>query len=306
MIKSEKRMLRLFLFPIVVFYLVIYLYPTLRAFFMTMFVIPGVSAPFELWSFAGLKNFREVFSSPLFRTSFSNMVKILVYGGLGNFVIALFFSYLLSKRVRFGKFLKAAIYLPNVITPVAMVVVWVHYVFNNQFGLLKNVFSFLGLDALAAIPWTSAQFSFASMLIAFCFGGIGYYMVTIMAAMEKVPRELYESFELEGAGEWKIYTRLTLPLIRDTLKTAVIFWNLGCINFFLWSRVFSVNPLDPTTLTPANYMYGLIFGANIGGNSMASNLNVGLGAVVGVVLCLCAVMVFLVCDLLFGKEKYEY
>lgn len=304
--KSERRMLFIFLTPIVVSYLAVYLYPTLRTFYMTMFKIAGVSAPASQWEFVGFGNFQEVFKSPLFRRSFANIMLILFIGGFFTFLISILFAYLLRGGMKGSRFWKAVIYLPNVITPVAMVTMWTQYAFNNKFGLLNTVFNFLGLESLAEIPWTSSKYAFWAMLIAYTFGGIGYYMVMFMASMDKVPQEIYECASIEGANAAQSFFKITLPLIKDNLKTATLFWSLGSINFFIWSRVFSINNADPTTLSPANYMYGLIFGSGVAGNVQVASINVGTGAVVGVVLCACAIIVYILCELLYGKEKYEY
>ena len=197
------------------------------------------------------------------------------------------------------------IYLPTVITPVAMITVWTQYAYNSRYGLLKTVFEALGLDGLAAIPWTSTQYAFWSMLIAFCFCSIGGNLLVYMAAMKKIPDDLFEAAFMDGATEGKIFFRITLPLIADNVKTQFTFWTIGCIGFFLWSRVFSVVPSDPTTITPASYMYDQIFGTSISSNAVASGTNVGMGAAIGVVLCLITVAAMALINLIFPKEKYE-
>lgn len=103
----------------------------------------------------------------------------------------------------------------------------------------------------------------------------------------------------------KDFFRITLPLIADNVKTQFTFWTIGCIGFFLWSRVFSVVPSDPTTITPASYMYDQIFGTSISSNAVASGTNVGMGAAIGVVLCLITVAAMALINLIFPKEKYE-
>ncbi len=149
-----------------------------------------------------------------------------------------------------GNLWRNLIYLPTVITPVAMITVWTQYAYNSRYGLLKTVFEALGLDGLAAIPWTSTQYAFWSMLIAFCFCSIGGNLLVYMAAHEKIPDDLFEAAFMDGATEGKIFFRITLPLIADNVKTQFTFWTIGCIGFFLWSRVFSVVPSDPRPSRP--------------------------------------------------------
>lgn len=303
---GERRMIGGFVLPIVVVYLLIFLYPTVRTVYMSFFKLKNLAAPMDSWEFVGLENYIGLFKNGLILQGFSNVIKIAFLGGFGTFLIALFFAVVLSGKVRGKKVLRAIVYLPNLITPVAMVTMWTQYIYNNEYGLLHSVFNALGLKQLAAIPWTSAEWAFRSMLIAFCFGSVGYYMVIYMSAMEKIPQDLYDYAGMEGAGKLHMFWRITMPLLKDTTKTAITFWGIGAINFFLWSRVFSTNPVEPSTIVPANYMFAMVFGGSSSGSSNASMLNVGGGCAVGVLLTLCVIAVFAVVSFLLGNEKYEY
>lgn len=303
--KGEKKMIGLFVLPVVLVYLVIFLYPTLRTLYMSFFKMQNLASPTESWEFVGIQNYVDLFSSPLFQKSFMNIIKIAFIGGVAVFVVALFFAVILNGKVKGKKQLRAIVYLPNLITPVALVAMWTQYIFNNEYGLLHSIFSFFGLEKLANIPWTSPQLSFASMMIAFCFGSVGYYMIIYMSAMEQIPIDYYEYGSLEGATKFQMFWKITMPLLKETTKTAVIFWGIGAINFFLWSRVFSANPLEPATIAPANYMFSMVFGGS-GTGSGSNMLNVGGGCAVGVLLTICVVIVFAVVNLVCGNEKYEY
>lgn len=297
-------MIVLFMAPVVLIYMIFFMYPSIRTLHMSFFEVQNLASPVNSWEFVGLKNYGDLMHNPLFIISYKNIFTILFVGGLAVFIIAFLFSVIIQK-MKTKKFFKAAIYLPNVITPVALVVMWTQYVFNNRFGFLKNFFDFFGLKKLAEIPWTSPDMAFTSMLIAFCFGSVGYYMVIITAAMDKIPQSFYECADLEGAGEFCKFRKITLPLIKDVLRTALTFWCLGAINFFLWSRVFSVSETDPKTLSPANLMFGMIFGGSKT-QQVAEHINVGMGAAIGVTLCVCVILAFVVLNHLISKEKYEY
>jgi multiple sugar transport system permease protein/N-acetylglucosamine transport system permease protein len=303
--KGLRRMYIAFLSPVVIAFLVAYLYPVLRTVQMSFFKVSDISAARETWEFVGLFNYMDLFSRQLFRVSFRNMILIFLVGGIFVFSISLFFAWVLHKGMFMSNFWRNVIYLPTVITPVAMITVWTQYVYNNRYGLLKTIFDALGLEKVANIPWTSTQYAFWSMLIAFVFCSIGGNLLVYMAAMKKVPEELYEAAFIDGATEGKAFFKITLPLIMDNIKTQVTFWVIGCIGFFLWSRVFSVVPSDPTTITPASYMYDQIFGTSISANAVAGSTNVGMGAAIGVVLCIVTVIALAVINAAFPKEKYE-
>jgi ABC-type sugar transport system permease subunit len=302
--KGERRMIYAFILPIVVVYLVFYLYPTIRTVYMSLFETSTLSSPASTWKFVGLNNYSLLFRNNLFMTSYKNILVILVVGGMAVFSISLFFATVMQGKFRGKSFFKAVIYLPNIITPIALAVMWTQYIFSNNFGLLRKIFTFLGMDKLASIPWTSQSYSFWAMLIAFCFGSIGYYMIIYMAAMEQIPQDYYECAALEGAKKCKIFFKITLPLLKETTKTALIFWAGGSINFFLWSRVFSANVLNKSTLVPTSYMFTLAFGTSHA--SGTGSLQVGAATAIGVILTLSIFLVYIIVYLVFGNEKYEY
>lgn len=303
--KGERKMIFMFIAPVVLVYLVIFFYPTIRTGYMSFFELTSLSSSSDTWKFVDIKNYLGLLSNPLFVVSFQNMLKILIIGGIAVFSISLYFANVMVGKFKGKKFWRAMIYLPNIITPIALIAMWTQYIFNNQFGLLKSIFTFLHLDKLAAIPWTSGEMSFWSMLIAFCFGSVGYYMVLFMAAMNQIPVDYYEYANIAGANRRQTFFRITLPLLRDTMKTALTFWSVGAINFFLWARVFSSNPRDVSTIVPASYMFSVVFG-NSGASSANNALQVGTGAAIGVVITLCVILVYVIVNLVTGKEKYEY
>lgn len=303
--KQEKRMLFQFVSPIVLIFLAFFIYPTIRTFYMSFFKMGSLSMARSEWEFVGLQNYADLFKNPLFIKSFGNVLKIGLIGGVAVFIIALFFAVTLSSHFKGSKLLRAIVYLPNIITPVALVTMWNQYIYNSDYGLLHKFFQVLHLDKLASIPWTSAEWSFPAMMIAFCFGSVGYYMIIFLSAMDRIPNDYYDYAALEGAGKFYTFWHITLPLLKDTTRTAVTFWAMGAINFFLWSRVFNINPLAPETMVPANLMYNMVFGGGVSGSTV-SKMNVGGGCAVGVMLCLAIVIVFALINFLGNDEHYEY
>lgn len=293
-----------FVTPIVIIFFLFFVYPTLRTIYMSFFSMNSLSQSASEWQFVGIDNYKNLFKNPLFVKSYANIIKIGVIGGIATFVIALFFAVTLSSKFKGRKVLRAIVYLPNIITPVALVTMWNQYIFNNEYGLFHQLFSFLGLEKLAAIPWTSAEWSFRSMMIAYCFGSVGYYMIIYLSAMEKIPEDYYDYAALEGASKFYIFRKITMPLLRDTTRTTVTFWTISSINFFLWSRVFNVNPLAPETMVPANLMFNMVFGST--GGTAEVKLNVGGGCAVGVLLCLSVMIFFALINFIGNKERYEY
>ncbi|MCD6123420.1 MAG: sugar ABC transporter permease [Spirochaetales bacterium] len=304
--KLRNSIIVVFLGPAVVFYLLIFLYPSIRTLIMSFFYVKTVTASMAKWSFVGLKNYRIIFQSKMFIHSLSNIFYIWFYGGLGVFFAALLYAVILTSGVKGKSFFRDILYLPNVITAVALATMWIHFAFNNQYGLFKIIFQTLGLKQLAEFQWTAPEHELFSMTVAYSFGCVGYYVLIFMAGIEKIPTDFYEAATIEGAGIFKKFTSITLPLLIGVMKTAVVLWSIAAVTFFLWSMMFS--PYDPEmgTITPMVYMYNTTFGRNV----IVTNpelVNAGLGAAVGVVMTIIIVIVFLAVDrLLPDQEEIKY
>jgi multiple sugar transport system permease protein len=300
--KKSKSMMIIFLTPAVLSYLVIFLYPSIRTAFMSLFKVENITDAVSSWEFVGFGNYLGLTESSLFLQSMKNLLSIWFLGGIIVFILALLFSVILTSGVKYKSFYRAVIYLPNVVSAVAMGTMWMQYVFSSRYGLLKETFEALGLETLAAIQWTSPDMIFISLLIAYSFGMVGYYMLIFMAAMENIPVSFYEAATLAGANVFQKFYYITLPLLKDVFRTNIVLWTISSVAFFIWSQVFSpLNP-EPGTVTPMVYMYQMVFGNNM----VVTDRNVGAGAAVGVILTVIVVVMFVITSKIFKGEEYEY
>ncbi len=300
--KKSKLMMIVFLTPAVLSYMVIFLYPSIRTSFMSLFRVENVTDAMSKWQYVGLDNYQALKESSLFVQSMKNLVNIWFWGGVIVFTLAIVFSVILTSGVKFKSFYRAIIYLPNVVSAVAMGTMWMQYVYSSRYGLFKEVFESIGLDKMAAIQWTSPDMIFISLLIAYCFGMVGYYMLIFMAAMENIPISFYEAATLAGANVFQKFYYITLPLLKDVFRTNIVLWTISSVAFFIWSQVFSpLNP-EPGTVTPMVYMYQMVFGNNM----VVTDRNVGAGAAVGVILTVIVVVMFVITTRLLKDEEYEY
>ena len=302
--KSKRKFIMVCIAPALISFLIFFLYPVLRTFLISFYKVKGIADGMSLWEYTGFGNYIYLKDSPLFIQSFINMFKIWFIGGIITIFFAMLFAVILTSGVRFKVFWRSLIYLPNTISAVALATMWTQYVYNNQdFGLFKSVFRALGIHVLADIQWTSPQYIFISMLIAFCFGSVGYYMLILLAGMEGIPKELYEASKLDGASLFVQFTKITLPLIRNVFRICIVLWTISVINFFVWAQMFSPWP-DPNTITPVYYMYSVVFG--VGTEAIPTNVNVGMGAGVGVILTIVVVVLYGVVNLVIRERKLEY
>lgn len=300
--KKNKMMIFVFITPALLSFLIMYLYPVLRTIAMSFFKVENITTPVSEWSFTWFNNFINIWSSSVFRTSIFNMLKIWLIGGIIVLSISLLFAFILTSGVRAKKFIRAAIYLPNIISAIALATMWTQFVFSQKYGLIKSVFEFFGMENAANINWLSSEMKFTSMMIAFCFGSVGYYMLIFLSGIERIPGDLYEAATIDGANKVKSFFSITIPLLKGIFKTNLIFWSINTIGFFVWSKMFSPLISENATITPLVYMFDIIFGTK--GNDTPRDS--GGGAALGVTLTLFVLLTFFIMNKLIKDDDLEF
>lgn len=300
-VKKSKTMIVAFLAPALIIFFTIFVYPIFRTVFMSFFYVENITSAVREWRFVGFENFVSLVNTQLFRIAMYNLFRIWAVGGLVVLSIALLFAVILNSGIRFKKFFRAVIYLPNIVSAVALATMWLQFVYNPRFGLLTTVFSKLGLQSLADFQWTEAGAKFWALLFAYCFGMVGYHMLIFSSGIEKIPAEYYEASSIDGAGIIRQFRHVTMPLLRGVLKTNITMWSITSVGFFVWSQLFSIVTADTQTITPMVYLYLQVFGA---GNTITER-NAGLGAAVGVLMGICVVLVFFLTNRVVKEPEIE-
>ncbi len=296
--KKNKTLIFLFTAPTVICLLLMYVYPVLRTMVMSFFRVEDLTAGLDKWSFNGMDNYIKIFHNAGFITSLKNFLAIWIVGGVITLSLAMLMAVILTSGIRFQGFFRAAIYLPNVVSAVALATMWVQYIFNYDYGLLNQLVTLLGFDK---IRWLGTDAKLWAMIAAYIYGSIGYYMLIYISGIEGIPAELYESATIDGASKSRQFFRITLPLLKGIIKTTITFWTINAATFYLWSKLFSPVQTEGATIVPVVYLYDTVFG----GKGVV-NRDAGAGAAVGVVLTLIIIAVYLVTERLLRSSDLEY
>lgn len=284
-----------FLVPALIFFFATFVYPIIRTVIMSFYKIENITSSMGEWTFSGIDNYVKLINTPLFITSLTNLLKIWLFGGIIVMSLALLFAVILTSGIRFKKFFRAVIYLPNVVSAVALAVMWQQFVYSNQYGLLKPIADALGFQ------WLDTDHLFLSLLIAYCFGMVGYHMLIFLSGIESIGSQYYEASTIDGANKIRQFTHITLPLLKGCFKTNITMWSISSAGFFLWSQLFSMVTTNTSVITPMVYLYMQTFGA---GNTVTER-NAGLGAAIGIILALFVVIVFTLVNKLLKNDDLE-
>ncbi len=299
--RSRQRTLFIFLAPAVVLFISTFAYPLIRTIYLSFFRAPDLAA--TQLTFRGLKQYKELIHTPLFKIAFKNIFIIWSLGGVTLFALVFLFAILLTSGIRGKKFFRAIIYLPNLIPAVAIVALWTQYIYHPRFGFVKAFFERLGLEQLARVQWNSADYLFWGMLIAYIWGGVGWTLIIVLAGIERIPNELYEVAWIEGASTFCQFRRITLPLLRDVIRITFIFWSIGQINLFTFPKLWTPVVPQRGTYTPAVYLFQITFG---GRNEITGTSDMGKGAAIAVMLLILVLFVSFIINKFFKQERLEF
>jgi ABC-type sugar transport system permease subunit len=294
--KMSKRMVVFFLLPAGIIYLLFFLLPTGIALYFSLFDWSGLG---EDMNFIGIKNFVQLFSDQVFLLSLRNTLMILVVGLLIIFPLTFLLSVLINSGIKGKKFFRTMIFLPNVISTVALTTMWA-FIYNPKFGLINNFFSILGLKALSKTLWLSSDMIFGSMLVAIIWLNVGFQLVLILAGMDKIPFEYYEAAQLEGANQWQIFSNITVPLLWDVISIAVVLWSISALKMFEFPYSFSGAYPPNNIWTIGINLYVMGFGKR------EPIYRLGYATAMGVVLLFIVIIVVLVLRRLMRREIYQY
>ena len=173
---------------------------------------------------AGLDNYINVFRNEAFQLAAGNTLRFLAVCMPLLILSSLAISVYLSGQTKIGQFLKNAYLVPMAI-PVASVVILWKVLFHKQ-GLLSGLLSMIGL---VPVDWMNSKYAFWVLVFSYVWKNIGYNIVLWMAGLSSIPTSIYEAARVDGAGEWKLFTRITLPNLFKVFYTIII---LSLLNSF--------------------------------------------------------------------------
>ncbi|MFI7110918.1 carbohydrate ABC transporter permease [Nonomuraea sp. NPDC050227] len=180
----------------------------------------------EEHTFVGAKNFQTLLADGYFWNATFNTLSIGVLSTVPQLLLAIWLAHLLNRRLRFQTLLRISMLLPNVTSVVAVVVIF-SQLFGRDFGLINWVLSWVGIGKIDWAAGTATSHIALSVMIMWRW--TGYNALIFLAAMQAVPRELYEAATLDGASSFTQLRRITIPMIRPTIIFVVIVSTIGAM-----------------------------------------------------------------------------
>ena len=203
--------------------------------------------------FVGLQNYLHLLQTPLFWQALLNTLYFVVVGVPVSIGMSLFAALLLESRfAHWQPFFRTALFAPVVTTAVAVAVIW-RYLLHTRYGLVNEGLAAIGL---APVDWLGdPHWSMPAIILFAAWKNFGYNMIILLAALQAVPREMYEAARVDGAGAWRQFSDLTVPMLTPTLVMVGIMTISGYFQLFAEPYVMTQGGPLRSTVSVLYFMY---------------------------------------------------
>src|SRR5438067_10601019 len=180
-------------------------------------------------TFVGLANYTRLLHDQFFWNALKNTIGIGIISTVPQLMMALGLAHLLNYRLRGRTFFRMGVLVPNITSVAAVTIIFVQ-LFGRDYGLVNYV---LGLFGVSHLDWQAGTWSsWAAISLIVTWRWTGYNALIYLAGMQAIPFELYESAALDGAGRWRQFRSITVPMLRPTILFTVIVSTIGALQLF--------------------------------------------------------------------------
>ncbi|RPF20211.1 carbohydrate ABC transporter permease [Myceligenerans xiligouense] len=284
-------------------YVIFVISPFVQAVYFSMTDWSGFTADM---AFVGLDNFVRLLGDDKFLRAAMNSALLAVVVPTVTIVIAIGVATMVTvggsttggvRGLRGAGFYRVISFFPYCVPAIVIGLVWAQ-VYDPSRGLLNGVLTGIGLDGMTDFPWLGdPRTAMGASMFVIVWSFIGFYTVLFVAAIKGVPGEIYEAARLDGASRFRTAVSITVPLIRDNVRTAWIYLGIAAIDSFVYMQ--AMNPGGGpgySTFVISQDLYQTAFAKGQFGYATA------MGVVLALVTLLFAGAVFLVDRITGGRD----
>jgi N-acetylglucosamine transport system permease protein len=256
--------------------------------------------------FVGLANYVKAFTDDDFVTAVRNSVTLVLVLPIVIIAVAIALASLVTiggsssgpvRGVRGGELYRVLLFFPYIIPAIAVGIMW-GQIYDPSNGLLNGILTGVGLKGFDSYPWLGdARTAMVATMFVMVWASVGFYVVIFVAAIKALPAEIFEAARLDGAGRFRIATRITVPMLRANIRTSLIYTGIFSLDAFVFMSALNAGggPQN-STLVISQELFKTAFTKGQFGYACA------MGVVLAGITLLFAGVVFLVDRLTGGRE----
>jgi multiple sugar transport system permease protein len=200
----------------------------------------------------GLGNYKFMFKDELFWISLYNTIYYTLIGVPLRVIAALCVALAMNLKLRGISVYRTIYYIPSITPAVASSIMWL-WIFNPDFGLANTLLGYIGIHS--KIRWIYDPALSKPSLILMSLWGIGGMMIILLAGLQGIPEQLYEAAEIDGAGLWHKFWKITLPMLSPSIFFVTIMQVISSFQVFTQAYVMTRGGPANSTLFLVLYLY---------------------------------------------------
>ncbi|MGC5568715.1 carbohydrate ABC transporter permease [Streptomyces sp. FR-108] len=249
---GDGALAALFIGPALLGYLVFLFWPTLRGIYLS-FTRFNLLTPAE-W--VGLDNYRRMVKDPIFWDSLKVTVEY-VFINIGVQTVSALAIAVLLQRLTRSAVLRGVVLTPYLMSNVVAGIVWL-WMLDTQLGIGNEIIAGLGFDR---VPFLADEtWAIPTIALINVWRHVGYTALLLFAGLQAIPNDMYEAAKVDGASEWRMFWRITMPLLRPVLAVVLIMTVIGSFQVFDTVAVTTNGGPANATNVLQFYIYGSAFG----------------------------------------------
>lgn len=225
----------LFIAPAVTIFSVFYVFPFIYIFVLSLFEWDGIA---PAMTFVGLENFKELMTDGIWWSSMGHAAYITVIALTFQNALAFALALACDREIRMKNFYRAVFFIPPVLSEVVVGFIW-RWVLNAQqqggeyFGLLNHFLTKIGLAHLATDWLSNPDTALTCIAVVHSWKGFGWGFVILLAGLQTIDHQLYEVAKVDGAGSWRRFLHVTVPMMVPVISLVMILTLLGSMQVFI-------------------------------------------------------------------------
>ena len=289
--RLQRRIVVPFLLPALALLGVFFVYPLVR----TVVISLSEYSRTGLAVFVGGDNYAELFGDPDYFNALKNTFLLAFIGGCMLFPPAVAIAWALSQRLHGERFFRFVVFAPVVLSVAIVSLMW-KFLYHPTLGLIDPALKSVGLGALARTWLGDPATALPAVAFTSVWHGIGIWVVLLCAGFERLPKDVLEAGRIDGAGEWRLFWTVMLPMLRDLFRVLIVLWVVQSLQAFAFVFIMTGGGPFGSTDIVGTVMYRAAF----------DRADFGYAAAMGVLLVVIMLVVAQVLNRVLRRDDLQY
>lgn len=219
----------LFVLPATAMFVTFNLYPYFQAAVLSFYKWNGISVH---KTFVLFDNFKDIIlANPSWWVSMKNAAYVTLLALTVQNGLALLLAWIVDRDIRGGQIYRSIFFLPPILSGIVVGLIW-NWIYQGDYGLLNALLDKMGLHEWRRAWLANPDTALTSLAVVHMWKGFGWGFIILLAGLQGIPRELYEAARVDGAGELKIFWKITVPLMVPVFILVSVLTVLGTMQIY--------------------------------------------------------------------------